>query len=242
MNNIDTFRECVAAYTELGSSRGQVYADVLARAAPILEQQRQRDRLRPPNFNIFHALGHAYREVSTHSAMLAHLLDPGGSHAQGALFLQCFLDVVQTAASRKVKNLSLPQLEDPTLWRCRKEVPLSDGLGQVDVLLRGPGLLLIIENKVYAGDPVSQLERYWKFAQAEAEGKHVLPVIVYLTPEGRPPPLHSVGQLPGLSENLILLSYAQDIYQFIQRSVDSLAAVSVAEVLRQYAELVRGLK
>jgi PD-(D/E)XK nuclease superfamily protein len=242
MNNTDAFWECMAAYTALCNSRGQVYADVLARAAPIMEKQRERYRLRPPNFNIFQALGHAYREVSTHSAMLAHLLDPAGSHAQSALFLHNFLDVVQTAASRQGKSLPLPQLEDPTQWRCRREVPLSDSLGQVDVLLRGPGLLLIIENKVYADDPVNQLKRYWEFAQTEAEARRALPVIVYLTPDGRAPPPHSVGQSPRLTDNLILLSYAQDIHQFIQRSVNCLAAVSVAEVLRQYAELVRGIK
>src|SRR5271154_3983346 len=87
MSDIDTFRECIAEYIDLTNGRCRTYSDLLAGANPILEKQREHDRLRPPNFNVFMALGHAYREVPTHSAMLAHLLDPAASHAQQGLFL-----------------------------------------------------------------------------------------------------------------------------------------------------------
>jgi hypothetical protein len=66
----------------------------------------EEERLRPPNFNIFFALGHEYREVSTHSAMLAHLLDPLASHAQKILFLRRFLDIVKKRQGTKENILS----------------------------------------------------------------------------------------------------------------------------------------
>jgi hypothetical protein len=220
----------------------EAYRELLARADPFLQQQREQDRLRPPHFNIFQALGHAYREVSTHSAMLAHLLDPAASHAQGVLFLAGFLDLVQGAADSQKKNLRLQRPESVAhLWRIRKEVPLPDGLGQADVLVQGPGLLLLIENKIFAGDLENQLQRYWTFAKAQAEAQSLLPLIIYLTPDGRPPPALSIGGSTGLDEKLVLLSYHDDIYHWIQRKTAELHAISVAEVLRQYAALVRNL-
>lgn len=42
-------------------------------------------------FNIFQVLGRIYDEVGTHSALLANLLNPQGSHGQGTLFLERFL-------------------------------------------------------------------------------------------------------------------------------------------------------
>jgi hypothetical protein len=239
MNGLESFKHCVATYTELCQSQVEAYRELLSRAQPIVEQQRDQDRLRPPHFNIFHALGHAYREVSTHSAMLAHLLDPGGNHGQRDLFLRNFLDVVQTAADRQGKNLRLPRPENAS---CRTEFPLRNG--RIDVLLRSRGLLLVIENKISASDQEEQLERYWRFAQDEAQAKHLLPVIIYLTPDGHPPTDQALGKKDSsseLNERLVLLSYCDDIYLFIQRSIDALAAVSVAEVLRQYAALVRDL-
>ncbi len=242
MSSIRHFQDCIAAYKVLCRLRLEAYKGLLTRADPILAQQREQDLLRPPHFNVFQALGHAYREVSTHSAMLAHLLDPAGNHAQGTRFLQGFLDIVQAAAERQKKNIRLPPLGDLTYrWRCRREVPLRDDLGQADVLIRGPGLLLLIENKIFAADQEAQLQRYWIFAKAEAEAKSLLPLIIYLTLDGHPPTAQSIRESPGLDERLVLLSYHDDIYQFIQGNAEALHAVSVAEVLRQYAELVRNL-
>jgi PD-(D/E)XK nuclease superfamily len=145
MSDFEAYRKCLTNYTALTRSDQQLYPELLRSADPALCILRKEDSLHPPHFNIFVALGHAYRETSTHTALLAHLLDPAGRHAQGVLFLRSFLDLVQGAAKNQGKTLLLPTLEDQTRWRCRKEVSIPDG--QVDILLRGPGLVLIIENK-----------------------------------------------------------------------------------------------
>ena len=44
-----------------------------------------------PRFNLFRILGVEEKEVSTHSAFLAYLLNPSEGHAQGDLFLRQFL-------------------------------------------------------------------------------------------------------------------------------------------------------
>ena len=170
--------------------------------------------------------------------MLAHLLDPGATHRQGTRFLTGFLNVLQQAAEMQGKLLQLPLPEARTRykWRCRREVPLPDG--QADIVLRGPGLLLIIENKIYASDREDQLWRYWQYAKNE---KNVLPVIVYLTPDGRRPTTNSVRGDRELSQKLVLLSYHRDISRFIEETLTDLQAVSVAEVLRQYLAAAQSL-
>ena len=46
------------------------------------------------DFNIFEILGVAHLEVSTHSAFIANLLNPKGSHSQGTKFLEKFLEFI----------------------------------------------------------------------------------------------------------------------------------------------------
>ena len=47
----------------------------------------EHDRCVAPDFNFFRVMRIHSRENRTHSALLANLLDPNGSHGQGPLFL-----------------------------------------------------------------------------------------------------------------------------------------------------------
>ena len=219
----------------------QAYRKLLDDAAPILERMRSEEERRPPTFNLFLILGHAYREVSTHSAMLAHLLDPAGGHGQGPLYLRAFLTTVQNAALRQGKELILPQFDAAQVWRCRKEVPLPSGFGQADILLRGPQLIMVIENKIHSQDSDTQIPRYWKFVSSEAQHYKRSPLLVYLTPDGRPPSPRPIASYPGLAERTVQLSYRSDISGFIEGTIGATRAVAVEEVLRQYEALARRL-
>lgn len=95
---------------------------------------------------------------------------------------------------------------------------------------------MILENKVYAGDQHEQLQRYWAFLQDTAQ-KCRCSVITYLTPDGRFPTAQSVGGNEGLMRSVIRLSYHEDIYELVSSAAESIEAISVAEVLRQYADL-----
>lgn len=241
MDRIDKYHEMLNRYSALLGQRNADYAALMASAGAALDEMRDLERLRPPTFNIFFALGHAYREVSTHSAMLAHLLDPAKGHAQGTLFLRKFLDIIQREAEHQGIPIRIPRLEDGSRWQCRNEVGLPRGLGRADILLRGPDLLLVIENKVHASDLEGQLSRYWEYAHTEAAHHHLVPLVVYLTPDGHPPTPQSMGEASGLASALVRLSYNEDIYELVQSTTGAISAVSVAEVLRQYAALVRRL-
>ena len=138
-----------------------VFSELLRAAGPILHEMRDADILRPPTFNIFRVLGREDREVATHSALLAHLLDPQGGHRQGDLFLRLFLNVLGTHET--IRGREFPLLaEDGSRWSCRPEVRLPNGYGQVDILVRVAGVSILVENKIYAGDRPNQLYRYWE--------------------------------------------------------------------------------
>jgi hypothetical protein len=224
----------------------QRFTKLLEDATPILRVLHEEERLRPPMFNIFRVLGVATSEVKTHSALLAYLLDVNGNHGQGALFLNLFLGLL----GERARNLGAP-VEFPKAdlagWHCRSEVALPAGWGQVDILLTGPRCLVVIENKVYASDGGSQLNRYWRYARTQG----VPFVLVYLTPHGVSPSNASLRAAAGTSvdsddptadddsphKHLILLSYREDIRLLMRRAVDLCGAISVSEILRHYGDL-----
>jgi hypothetical protein len=73
------------------------------------QRQRHSQSSSAPDFNLFSILKVEGAEVSTHSAFLANLLDPSGTHAQGDLFLRAFL--------REIGSAELASYEDWTVSR-----------------------------------------------------------------------------------------------------------------------------
>ena len=81
-----------------------------------------------------------------HSRIIGDFLNRHGSHGQGALFLQCFLNLI---------GIPDPDQGD---WQISVET------GRVDILLwrESPASMIIIENKVKdAVDQPNQIYRYW---------------------------------------------------------------------------------
>src|SRR5690554_2304270 len=106
------------------------------------------------NFNIFSLLQVETDEVRTHSRFIAELLNPNGTHNQGDVFLKKFLQ-------------SFPQIEDFDTENTRVFVEYYVGKvekekgGQIDILLKDTsGNVIMIENKIYAGEQADQLLRY----------------------------------------------------------------------------------
>lgn len=65
--------------------------------APIFEKRRiilDEKRKRGDFFNVFSILGMERKEVETHSAFLAELLNPNGNHGLGNKFLTTFIDTI----------------------------------------------------------------------------------------------------------------------------------------------------
>jgi hypothetical protein len=238
--DVDAYEDCIRAYSLLRVDQLRQYSELVTGAENTLSQLHELERRDPPRFNIFRALGREYREVGTHSAMLAFLLDPLADHAQRGWFLDRFLAMIGNVGRAQGLNLDLPRPNDNSLseWSCRKELALPDGLGRADIVVRGRGVILVIENKIHFGLGEDQLGRYWKFCQAEISGTDSdQAYVIYLTPSGDAP--GDQQSIP--KERLIRLSYREDVSKFLEEAAQTLEAESVGVVVRQYASLVKDI-
>lgn len=110
------------------------------------------------NFNVFKIVKIAEDEVK-HSAFLAELLNPKGSHGQGAKFLKLFVDQL---------NVSDFNCETAIVEAEKYIGPVTETTGgQIDIFIEDRmSNCITIENKIYASDQENQLIRYHNY------GKH----------------------------------------------------------------------
>lgn len=200
---------------------------------------------RGEKYNIFQVMGMESDEVNTHSAVLANLLDPRGSHGCGDKFLKSFLAQVP----------GLNDFDFPTS-KAIVEVeyvigPISDDEGgRIDILILSEDKLkgIIIENKIYASDQARQLFRYYRYAEKNLSDYRLL----YLTLDGKEPSIDSITnrakseKLRGDGENsqpdYYCISYANDIMRWLEFCADeSLDRPALRETLTQYIYLLKKL-
>lgn len=204
-------------------SNDQVKAaqELLVKAGEILREEQEKDKNTARRFNVFNALGVERAELA-HSRFLKSLLDPNGIHAQKDLFLRTFLrDVLREEA----EELDLERSEVGT------EVSIDKGRLDIRVILPDKQII-IIENKVDAGEGEEQLKRYRSCLQKELPAKSGRPhQLVFLTPDGRPPALCSPTEVK-------CVSYRKDIADWLDRLKDKVPH-RLEVVLSQYVNLWR---
>lgn len=209
-----------------------------ANLKPLQERAAQRAREEAPDFNVFRILRLTRREVATHTPFLANLLDPAGSHAQGDLFLRCFWDRL---SAKRLKDGGhpplppLPALDGGARWAVLTEQVTDRGNFDIHLRCRAIGCLMVIENKIGAGDQEDQLARYW--AQMETERTLFLHrELVYLTPLPRDP-VPTNEDLPPFTN----LTYRSDITVMIGTALQSITAPRLRHSLEQYLEIIHAL-
>ena len=205
---------------------------LLKKVKPIVEENKKNRAKREVAgefFNIFSILNVERDEVHTHSAMLSELLNPKGSHGQGDAFLKLFLkDVVHkeglnTQAAEILTEFSIGSIsEDETSG------------GRIDLAIQFPDYLILIENKIDAGDQANQLLRYNNYAK-ETKKKYKL---LYLSKDGHEPSEYSTGTK---KEKLYwdCISYSTDIKGWLKdcQSVANCPS-NVKETIGQYIHLI----
>lgn len=178
------------------------------------------------NFNLFNILRIENSEVIVHSRFIAELLDPSGSHKKGSIFLEHFIR----------HNISDEFEFDPKAATLKLEHSLGkisyDQItgGSIDLLIRDKhGKVIIIENKIWAGEQKNQLLRYHnKFPKAE---------LIYLT-------LFGVESQQITSKNLkyTRLSYSTDILTWLETcKKEAVDNPSLRESISQYIHLIKKL-
>ena len=190
---------------------------------------------RGEHFNIFNVLDLTSDETRTHSAFIAELLDPNGSHGLGDQFLQFFVNTIDclkswhfdTQSARVHKELSIGG----------KNEDCSEG-GRIDIVVESNGKAIIIENKIYAGDQERQLVRYYNYGTKNySNGIRLL----YLTLNGDDASEYSHEKLV-VNEDYYAIAYNHEISDWLQRCIEfSARQPLVRETLIQYQNLINQL-
>lgn len=179
-------------------------------------------------FNIFKVCGVNHYE-NTHSAILAEFLNPNGSHGLKHQFLQTFLEVLGVKISFNAEKAKVI---------CEKYAPIENTetlqRGFIDIFIEDDEKnVIIIENKIDAGDQWEQLKRYHTFAQNNTT-KHQ---IFYLTLNGKEASEHS-----GENVEYQCISYEKTIIEWLEKCLHiSTRYPMVRETIAQYINHLKTL-
>ena len=181
-------------------------------------------------FNIFYIQGIADNEVKV-CRFIKELLDPKGSHGQGAVFLKSFVKNVL-----KMDDNSFSDDEYSKAQVTREE--LIDESRRIDLVLRINDRIFPIEVKIYASDQERQCYDYYNYA----EKKDPQTKIYYLTRYGHEPSNESKMSLSNTQYECI--SFSEDILNWLDDSIgleEILQIYSIKEILIQFRRIIRDL-
>lgn len=199
------------------------------------------------NFNVFSILGLERSEVKAHSAFIAHLLNAQGKHGFGHAFLDAFVSIIKTKNFESPDNNKEAQDSFDYNFKtvnsyAKKEhyignVKISEDLsksvgGSIDILIRerpATNKVIMIENKIDAGDQPNQLLRYHN---AFPKG-----LLIYLTLDGKISSEALSKKIP-----YKCISYKEDIVIWLEEcqkiAIDNPV---VRETIKQYKNLIKKL-
>jgi hypothetical protein len=191
-----------------------------------------RERVEAPRFNLIRLL-ELDRLEKNHSKILADLLDPQGTHAQGTVFLKRFLNL--TGLSRlniDVTSAGANVEVSPEAWITAESRP--------DIVIRcAPSFFLIIENKIRHDEGIDseglgQLRRYRNWLDIQIKNRTAREgVLIYLT-------IHPGKGKSGAEDRH--LSYLADISRWLKECLAECSAPRVTQTLAQYLETIDELR
>ena len=193
-------------------------------------------------YNVFNVLGVDNMELS-HSAFLAALLDPNGSHGMQDAFLKAFIDTIAYGGTKP--ELDTAHAKVYTEYNIGNITETTGG--RIDILItdhsdtgsgKAGGHAIIIENKIWAPDQPNQLVRYHNFAH-EMYAKYAL---LYLTRNGDEPSDQSRDTLNAQNGDYQCISYRSDIIGWLQQCAQlAFDKPRVRETINQYINLLQQL-
>ncbi len=208
----------------------ETYKQLLSRSGTISKHNKELSRLSGADFNVFKIVKVISDEVR-HSAFLAELLNPKGSHGQEDVFLRLFVEKFgikdfqcQTAVANVEQHIGV--------------VTDTNG-GRIDILIDDKnGNHIIIENKIYANDQDNQLIRYYNFSKQN---------LFYLTLHGddasdRSSSNSNFEVTLKCGEDYKLLSYKVDILEWLEQcQKEAVSMPLLREGIAHYINLIKYL-
>lgn len=175
------------------------------------------------DFNIISILGMENNERYTHSAIIAELLNPNGTHGFGNLFLKEFLKITDIL-DFDVSNCQVIIEEYAGVITHNEYISRTF----VDIVLRNNcDQEILIENKIWAIDQHKQLERTFR------GGKCSQRKVVYLTPFGH--------DYVSDDENLVYtkISYKEHVSKWLEVCINASSSNPlVSNLIKSYKNIV----
>jgi len=209
-----------------------IVGNLLSHSRGLVAHQLEIERTTASRFNIFQIIGAGHYEVSTHSALLATLLNPRGSHGQGSLFLK---RLIATEVIRKAPGFPAQFDADSAVVQCEISIghKTETSGGRLDILITDRnGWKIAIENKIHASEQENWVQRYLNFLGDDG-------CLLYLTLSGLDPSeVKTVDQ----KSRVHPISYASTIKEWLVECRKEAATVPIVrESLTQYIHLINDL-
>lgn len=178
-------------------------------------------------------------EEMMHSSVIASLLDTRGSHGQKCRFLELFLGCLPEQFKSFVPS--------GARTACERDIGQNteDSGGRVDICIENSsGQMIVIENKIFAGDQEHQILRYVKFLRGIPLNRDgvVFPVL-YLTPDGHSPSDDSTqtdGMRCRCGEDYVCISYKDVIVPWLDKCINEMEdKPHLKEHLTTYRDIIR---
>lgn len=183
--------------------------EMLKSVKTLVAHQKQITEIKGESFNVFNILNLKTNEVRTHSAFIAELLNPNGSHLMKSAFLNAFIELLPIDVFKNHLDIKTTEVFIEFYAGLIKiEKDLKTG-GRIDILIKdNAGKTISIENKIDAGDQEFQIERYCNYNKENNK-------VIYLSKDGKEPDISSKGELQK-DLNYHLISYNIEIIDWLQ--------------------------
>lgn len=197
--------------------------------------ERAERRKRGELFNIFSILNLRTYEVRTHSAFIAELLNPHGSHGLGDKFLKAFISAMPETNDWEFDTAHASvTVEDRSAGTINE---LQTEGGRIDIVIRSDDKIIMIENKIYANDQYKQLVRYDSYGKQFSRS-----ALFYLTLDGSEASDISCKNNNGKKIPYIPIGYNHEISEWLNRCLQIAAQYPlVRETIVQYINLIKEL-
>ncbi|WP_286844130.1 MULTISPECIES: PD-(D/E)XK nuclease family protein [Sphingobacterium] len=202
-----------------------IFFDTVKDIFKLDEERKLKERTQ---FNVFEILKLQSNENRTHSAFIAELLNPHGSHLMGTTFLKLFLEVTDLLPWFSLDGVRIK------LEKHIGKVDLEEIRGgRVDIFIENGKQTICLENKIYAGQGHYQVERYLKHNEGNNR-------VLYLTLQEDGLDLKIDHRFDGQWQHI---SYSKTIIDWLERCLTVIDEnyYLLKESIKQYIVLVKKL-
>lgn len=178
-------------------------------------------------------------EEMMHSSVIASLLDTRGFHGQKCRFLELFLGCLPEQFKSFVPS--------GARTACERDIgqKTENSGGRVDICIENSsGQMIVIENKIFAGDQEHQILRYVEFVRGRPLNRDGVEFpVLYLTPDGHSPSDDSTqadGMQCRCGEDYVCISYKDVIVPWLDKCINEMEdKPHLKEHLTTYRDIIR---